>query len=60
MEYWHPVPVPKLHRKPKTPSPTYIISYPKNISAVKKGKDKLLNDLKMWYHHEAKKKSYTS
>jgi len=38
-------------------------SYPKNISAVKKArtrKRKLLNDLKMSYHSEAKKKSYTS
>ena len=39
------------------------IDYPKNIFAVKKvrtRKCKLLNDLKMWYHCEAKKKSYTS
>jgi len=37
------------------------LSYPKNISAVKKAiKAKLLNDLKKWYPGEAKKKSYTS
>jgi len=40
-----------------------LISYPKNISAVKKGEPKkceVLSDLKMWYHCEAKKKSYTT
>ena len=42
---------------------SWYTSYPKSISAVKKArprKCKLLRDLKMWYHCEAKKKSYTS
>jgi len=37
-----------------------ITTYFKNISDVKKGKHKLLNDLKVWNHCEAKKKRYTS
>jgi len=37
-----------------------VISYPKNISDVKKGEAKLLNDLKVCIHCEAKKKRYTS
>jgi len=32
---------------------------PKNISAVKNGEAKLLDDLKVWNHCEAKKKRYT-
>jgi len=30
-----------------------VISYSKNISDVKKGESKLLNDLKVWNHCEA-------
>jgi len=37
-----------------------VISYSKNISDIKKGEAKLLKDLKVWNHCEAKKKRYTS
>jgi len=42
---------------------SFTLSYPKNISPVKKARTrmcKLLNDLKVWNHCEAKKKIYTS
>jgi len=37
-----------------------VISYPKNFSAIKNGETKLLNDLKVGNHCEAKKKRYTN